>query len=221
MIPAALNGALAAVTTMDWDKGVNTMMASVGDLVCKMAGIQLAVKGHVHLWSHRPAVFLFNHQSSADLFIMAKLLRKDARGVAKKELKTMPVIGQLMQAAGVIFLDRQNREKAIEALKPAVEALQKDTSIIIAPEGTRSYNYQLGTFKKGAFHLAMQAGVPVVPVVINNAHDAMPRGSNLFRPTAVEVTVLPPIPTANWQAADLDRNITEVRGMFLEVLGQG
>ena len=118
------------------------------------------------------------------------------------------------------FLDRQDKEKAIEALKPAVEALKNGTSIIIAPEGTRSYDYNLGKFKKGAFHLAMQACVPVVPVVINNAHDAMPRGSNVFRPTAVEVTVLSPVPTAGWKVKDLDGHIERVRGMYLEVLGQ-
>jgi putative phosphoserine phosphatase/1-acylglycerol-3-phosphate O-acyltransferase len=215
-----MKGVLAGASTMNWNDGVNSMMASVGDLVCKMAGIQLAVKGHEYLWSHRPAVFLFNHQSSADLFIMAKLLRKDARGVAKKELKTMPLIGQLMQASGVIFLDRANREKAIEALRPAVDALKNGTSIIIAPEGTRSRDKNLGKFKKGAFHLAMQAGVPLVPVVINNASDAMPRGSNVFRPTAVEVTVLPPVSTEDWMLDELNDRIAAVRGMYLKVLGQ-
>ncbi|HFA49001.1 MAG TPA: HAD-IB family hydrolase [Bacteroidetes bacterium] len=220
LIPAALKGILAGLGAMSWDDGVNSMMASVGDLACKMAGIQVVVKGREHLWSQRPAVFLFNHQSNADLFIMAKLLRRDARGVAKQELKNMPIIGQMMQAAGVIFLDRSNREKAIEALKPAVEALKTGTSIIIAPEGTRSYDYKMGKFKKGAFHLAMQAGVPIVPIVIANAHDAMPRGKNVFRPTAVQVTVLPPILTKKWKVKDLNKHIKEVRGKYLEVLGQ-
>ena len=220
MFPAALKGVLAGVSTLNWNDGVNSMMASVGDLVCRMAGIQLAIKGHEHLWSHRPAVFLFNHQSSADLFIMAKLLRKDARGIAKKELKNMPLIGQLMQASGVIFLDRKNREKAIEALKPAVDALKNGTSIIIAPEGTRSRDKNMGKFKKGAFHLAMQAGVPIVPVVIANASDAMPRGTSVFRPTAVEITVLPPIPTEDWQVENLNEHIAEVRKLYLKVLGQ-
>lgn len=220
LFPAILTGVLSGTRSMNWNEGVNSMMATVGDFVCNMAGIMLSVKGHEHLWSHRPAVFMFNHQSSADLFIVAKLLRKDARGVAKMELKNMPIIGQMMQAAGVIFLDRGDRKKAIEALKPAVEALQNGTSIIIAPEGTRSYDYRLGPFKKGAFHLAMQAGVPVVPIVIANAHDAMPRGTNLFRPSVVEVTVLPPVPTDNWKKKDLDQHISDIRGNYLRVLGQ-
>ena len=185
-----------------------------------MAGIRLVVKGEENLWSQRPAVFIFNHQSSADLFIASKLVRKDARGIAKKELQMTPILGQLMTAAGVIFIDRNNREKAIEAMKPAVDALRKGTSIIIFPEGTRSYDYQLGQFKKGAFHLAMQAGVPLVPVVIKNAHDAMPRGTNVFRSTAVEVVVLPPVSTKRWKAENLDRQIAKVRNLFLKELGQ-
>ena len=68
--------------------------------------------------------------------------------------------------------------------------------------------------------MAMQAGVPLVPVVIRNAHDAMPRGSNVFRSTAIEVVVLPPVSTAGWKAKDLNENIAEVRQMFLQELGQ-
>jgi putative phosphoserine phosphatase/1-acylglycerol-3-phosphate O-acyltransferase len=132
----------------------------------------------------------------------------------------MPVIGQMMQAGGVIFIDRKDKDKAIEAMKPAVDALKNGTSIIIFPEGTRSYDYNLGQFKKGAFHLAMQAKVPLIPIVIKNAHDAMPRGTNIFRPTAVEINVLPPVPTKNWKKKDLDKNIAKVRKLFLEELGQ-
>lgn len=220
LFPAAIKGILTGASSMSWNDGVNSLMATVGDFVTTMAGIKLVVKGEEHLWTHRPAVFLFNHQSSADLFITAKLVRKDARGVAKKELKNMPILGQLMSASGVIFLDRKNKEKAIEALKPAVDALKNGTSILIAPEGTRSYSYKLGKFKKGAFHLAMQAGVPLVPIVIKNAHDAMPRGSNVFRPAAIEVVVLPPIQTEDWNVDDLNENVTMVREKYLKELGQ-
>ncbi len=220
LIPAVLSGIVGGARNMSWDEGVNSMMASVGDLVCAAAGIRLVVKGEEHLWEKRPAVFLFNHQSSADMFIAAKLIRKDAAGIAKKELKSMPIIGQLMAASGVIFIDRKDKEKAIEAMKPAVDALKNGTSIIIFPEGTRSYDYTLGNFKKGAFHLAMQAGVPLIPVVIKNAHDAMPRGTNVFRPAAIEVNVHPAIPTKKWKKKELDQRINEVRGLFLKELGQ-
>lgn len=220
LIPAALRGFTSGAVSMSFHEGINSMIASVGDFGTKLAGISLAIKGESNLWSHRPAIFLFNHQSSADFFIVAKLLRKDVRAIAKKELQSTPILGQMMTAAGVIFIDRSNREKAIEAMKPAVEALKGGTSIAIAPEGTRSYDYSLGPFKKGAFHLALQARVPIVPIVLKNAHDAMPRGSNVFRPTMVEVVVLDPIPTDNWEAVYLEQYIEEIRNKYLDELDQ-
>jgi len=220
LLPAAANGVLSGALTGSWNEGVNSMMATVGDLVTNMAGIRLVIKNKNNLWDNRPAVFIFNHQSSVDLFVVAKLIRENATGIAKKELKMMPIIGQMMAASGVIFIDRKNREKAIEALKPAVAALKSGTSIIIFPEGTRSKTYQLGKFKKGAFHLAMQAGVPIVPVVIRNAHDAMPRGSNIFRPTAIEVIAKPTISVADWTEENMNEKIAGVRQLFLDELGQ-
>ena len=220
LIPAAINGVMSGAFNMSWKDGVNSMMATVGDLVVKMAGLQLSVKGEEHLWSKRPAVFMLNHQSTVDMFVAAKLIRKDAVGIAKKELKNFPILGQLMTAAGVIFIDRQDKDKAIEAMKPAVEALQTGTSIIIFPEGTRSKSKKLGTFKKGAFHLAMEAGVPIIPIILRNAFDAMPSGSNVFRATAIEVKVLEPISTKRWKKETLNKNIEKVRNLFLKELGQ-
>lgn len=220
LLPAVFNSVISGTSNSSWSEGINALMSNTGDLVTKMAGIELVVHNEEYLWSHRPAVFIFNHQSNVDLFIVSKLIRKNATAIAKKELKYYPVIGQLMQAAGVIFIDRGNREKAIEAMQPAVDALKSGTSLIIFPEGTRSYSYELGKFKKGAFHLAMQAGVPIVPVVIRNAHDVMPRGTNVFRPSAVEVKVLKPVSTKRWTPENMDGHIDKIRKRYLKELGQ-
>ena len=220
LIPAAMRGFTSGALSLSFHEGINSMIASVGDFGTKVAGISLAIKGESNLWSHRPAVFLFNHQSSADFFIIAKLLRKDVRAIAKKELQSVPILGQMMNAAGVIFIDRSNRDKAIEAMAPAVDALRSGTSIAIAPEGTRSYDYSLGPFKKGAFHLAIQARVPIVPIILKNAHDAMPRGSNVFKPTMVEVVVMDPISTEDWEVVHLEKYIEEIRNCYLKELGQ-
>ena len=116
--------------------------------------------------------------------------------------------------------DRGNKEKAVASLKETTKTLQSGISIIIAPEGTRSYDYTLGTFKKGAFHLAMQAVVPIVPIVIINAHDVMPRGTAFLRSTAVEIRVLDPISTKGWNKKNMNKKIEEVRQLFLNELGQ-
>ena len=205
---------------MSLTEGIETMMASLGDFGTTVAGIKLAVKGEEHLWSSRPAVFILNHKSNADFLIALKLIRKEARGVAKKELEKMPIIGQMLAASGTIFLDRADKDKAIESLKPAIESLKMGTSVVIFPEGTRSYDYTLGKFKKGAFHMAMEAGVPLIPIILKNAHDVMPRGKNVFNPTLVEVIVLPPIHTHDWTKSNLDKKVTEVRNLFLKELKQ-
>lgn len=220
LIPAAMAGVAMGALNMSWGDGVNSMMSTVGDLGTAMAGIKLAIKGEENLWSQRPAVFILNHQSSADILIAAKLVRRDARGIAKKELQNTPILGQLLMASGAIFLDRQDKEKAIEAMKPAIDALKSGISIIIFPEGTRSGDQTLGKFKKGAFHLAMQAGVPLVPIIMRNAYEAMPKGASLFKPTLVEVVVLPPILTNDWKANELDERIGHIRNLFLSELGQ-
>jgi putative phosphoserine phosphatase/1-acylglycerol-3-phosphate O-acyltransferase len=118
-----------------------------------------------------------------------------------------------------VFIDRGDTQKAIEALKPAVAALREGRSIAIAPEGTRSRTGKLARFKKGAFHIAMQAGVPIVPIVFRNALDVLPRGAVVLRPATVEVVVLPPIDTRGWTRESLDQRIEEVRASYLEVLG--
>jgi putative phosphoserine phosphatase / 1-acylglycerol-3-phosphate O-acyltransferase len=98
--------------------------------------------------------------------------------------------------------------------------LKEGRSVCIAPEGTRSTSTHVGRFKKGAFHLAMQAGVPIVPIVIHNAIDVAPRGQFVFKPATVKVSVLPPIPTSNWRLENLDQHIESVRDQFLIELDQ-
>lgn len=215
--PSAVKGLIKGSLAMSRQEGANTTIASIGDLGTKLAGLDIAVKGKHNLVDHRPAIFCFNHQSSADFFILLKILRKDIAGIAKKELEYTP-LGPIFKAMGAIFIDRSNKTKAIAAMKPAVEALKNGTSIVIAPEGTRSGSKTLGTFKKGAFHLAMKAGVPIVPIVIKNAYMAMPKGSKIFKPTHIEVVVLDPVDTSEWRSKHIDTYVEEVRNLFLKEL---
>ncbi|MCA0133543.1 HAD-IB family hydrolase [Winogradskyella alexanderae] len=215
--PSAVKGVIRGLMTMSRQEAANTTFATIGDLGSRMAGMDIAVRGKHNLEEIRPAVFCFNHQSAADFFIVMKLIRHDFTGVAKKELERTP-IGPIFKALGAIYVDRANREKAIEAMKPAVEALKNGISVAIAPEGTRSGSKALGPFKKGAFHLAMQAGVPIIPIVIKNAYMAMPKGSSMFRPTHIEVVVLDPVDTSLWKRKNLNKHIEDVRNLYLNEL---
>jgi putative phosphoserine phosphatase/1-acylglycerol-3-phosphate O-acyltransferase len=211
-------GAAIGLLTGDRRRGAN-IAASVGpDLALALAGVELNVTGREHLWSHRPAVFIFNHQSSIDVAVIGSLVRRDLTGVAKQEASRDPRFAPIGYVADVVYIDRSNSREARAALEPAVDRLRNGTSIAIAPEGTRSPTPRLGPFKKGAFHLAMQAGVPIVPVVIRNAGDVMWRRSLVIRPGTIDVAVLEPISTEDWTAEEIGARAQEIRERFVETV---
>tara|TARA_R110002126_G_scaffold10236_22_gene46027 strand:+ start:10673 stop:12379 length:1707 start_codon:yes stop_codon:yes gene_type:complete len=202
-------------------EAMNFSTGLFGDIATALTGCELEVTGEENLWTSRPCIFVFNHQSKADVMILAKLIRRDMGGVAKKEVRDTPIIGKLMELAGTVFIDRANAGSAIKAMAPLIDAVKNDgKSIVIAPEGTRTLSPKLGPFKKGAFHMAIQAGVPIVPIVIHNAGDVAPKNEFLMRPAKVRVDVLPAVDTSKWSARTMNQHVAEVRGMFLEALGQ-
>ena len=202
-------------------EAMNFSTGLFGDLATALTGCELEVTGEENLWTSRPCIFVFNHQSKADVMILAKLIRKDMGGVAKKEVRDTPVIGKLMELAGTVFVDRANAGSAIKAMAPLIDAVKIDgKSIVIAPEGTRTLSPKLGPFKKGAFHMAIQAGVPMVPIVIHNAGDVAPKNEFLMRPAKVRVDILPAVDTSKWSIRTINKHVAEVRGLFLEALGQ-
>jgi putative phosphoserine phosphatase/1-acylglycerol-3-phosphate O-acyltransferase len=220
LVPSLWAGVGVALANRSRRDGVNVALSTWSDIATALAGIELEVEGEANLWSHRPAVFIFNHQSAVDTLLVAKLLRRDFTGIAKQEVRQNPLFGPAFAFAGVVFIDRADSGRAIKALEPAVQALREGRSIAIAPEGTRSRTQQLGRFKKGAFHIAMQAGVPIVPIVFENALDVLPRGALVLRPANVRAVVLPPIDTTEWTREGLDGEIEAIRKRYLEVLGE-
>jgi putative phosphoserine phosphatase/1-acylglycerol-3-phosphate O-acyltransferase len=200
----------------------NFSFSLFADTASALIGLNLRVKGEEHLWSHRPAVFVFNHQSKADVVIVAKLLRRDIAGIGKQEIKKEnPLIGTVLEMGGVVLIDRANAKSAIEAITPLVDIMRDEgRSVVLAPEGTRTVSPKLAPFKKGAFHLAMQAGVPMIPIVIRNAGDVAPKGDFVFRAATVDVEVLPPVDTSKWRPETVEDHVREVRNMFARTLGQ-
>lgn len=196
-----------------------SVAASVGsELGLAAAGVRLQVHGQENLWKARPAVFVFNHQSQLDVLILSALLRSDFTAVAKRELKHDPVFGPMGWLADVAYVDRGNTKQAKQALAPAVDSLREGRSLVISPEGTRSPTPRLLPFKKGAFHVALQARVPMVPIVIRNAGELMPAHSLLVSAGTLQVAVLPPVSTARWTVRTVDAHVDEVRQMFLTTL---
>ncbi|MGE4424854.1 MAG: HAD-IB family hydrolase [Solirubrobacteraceae bacterium] len=195
--------------------------AGVGsDLALALTGVDVrVVAGREHLWSARPCVFVFNHQSGIDVPVMMHLLRTGFTGVAKKEVRSNPVFGPLLRLGDVAFIDRSDIKQAREAMAPAVRKVREErVSLAISPEGTRSVSPRLGPFKKGAFHIAMQAEVPMVPIVLRNAGEVMWGNTQRIRPGRIDVAVLAPIDTGGWRRETLDEHVADVRDRFVATL---
>ena len=179
LLPSAAAGLGVALFNRSRRDGVNVAGSTWAELSTALAGIDLRVEGEEHIWSNRPAVFIFNHQSAVDAVLVLKLLRRDITGIGKAEIRNNPIFGPVFGAAGVVFVDRDRpRRRRSKRWSPQSRPCATGRSIAIAPEGTRSRTPTLGRFKKGAFHIAMQAGVPIVPIVFRNALDVLPRGAS-------------------------------------------
>jgi putative phosphoserine phosphatase / 1-acylglycerol-3-phosphate O-acyltransferase len=218
--PGLAAGLATLAATRDRRRAINRAIELWGEHGTRACGVTFDVAGREHL-RLRPAVFVFNHQSGADPFLLCALLRRDIVGVAKIEIRRNPVLGPAFAFADTVFVDRGDREQSVAALGPAIETLRRGLAILIAPEGHRSAGYEVGPFKKGAFWIAMGARVPIVPIVLHNAREVLPRGGWLMRSARVQVSVLAPIPTTGWHPANLAERVAEVRERFVETLAKG
>lgn len=170
----------------------NLQTRLLGDVGRGLSGLTFEIEGEDYLSAARPAVFIFNHQSLLDAIVIAHLLRRDAVGFCKHEAANAPLLGRLLRQMDTVFVDRDSGDQA-GTLKRALAVIQEGRSLVIAPEGTRSTLGDLQPFRHGAFWLAKKAGVPIIPLVLHNMKDALPKGGLLIRPATVRVSVLPPI----------------------------
>jgi len=142
-----------------------------------------------------PQVVASNHISWFDVFALAAVIEVPYHFVAKKELLRIPLFGAAMEGAGHITIDRSNREKAIESLRAAGEKIRRSPgAVVIFPEGTRSRNGRLQPFKKGAFVLAAESGVAIVPTAVTGSFEIMAKGSWRISPRTIHIHFLAPIP---------------------------
>ncbi|NGY06778.1 HAD-IB family hydrolase [Solimonas terrae] len=199
-------------------RAVDFIAATSSDAALAILGIDVEVRGEEHLWAHRPCVFIVNHQSKFDMYLMMYLVRRGFTGVAKAEAANTPGFKTFLKMADMAFVERGHSNQAIEALSQAVERLQRGLCVAIAPEGTRSYSPRIGAFKKGAFHMAHQARVPVVPVVFRNTGEVMGRNDQMMRAGTVQVAVLPPVQVVHWKVKDFGANVEAVRQDMIATL---
>lgn len=178
----------------------------------KLAAAKIRVEGQENIPTDSAAIYMANHSSNFDILSLYAALPVQFRWLAKKELFKIPIFGASLKRSGYIPVERTDSRKALVALKAAAKRVIAGTSVVVFPEGTRSPDGNLLPFKGGGFILAVQSGVPVVPVVIVGTRDINPKGSLTVRSAEVLIRILPPIDTAGLKSSDRDRLSDEVRG---------
>jgi len=187
--------------------------------VLRMSGVRVQLHAPDRAqWPHR-AVIVANHQSWFDVFALAATLPVSYRFVAKEELSRIPVFGTAWQACGHVSLPRKDRSRAIRSLKRASDQVREGKSaIILFPEGTRSPDGRLRAFKKGAFVLAINNEVPVIPLGISGSRHVMPKGSFRIRPGEIRIRVGDPIPTADLEHRHRDALLARTRAAVVSLM---
>jgi 1-acyl-sn-glycerol-3-phosphate acyltransferase len=184
----------------------------------RLSGVRLDVSGLEKIPHGRAAIYMPNHQSNCDPPAVISIL-PDVLVLAKQEFFRVPVLGTAMVMRGFIPVDRKNREKAIAAVEQAVESMKAGNSFLAFPEGTRSPDGRLQTFKKGLFVMAIKAGALIVPISVSGARKVMPKGTFAIHPGRVRITIHDPISAADYTLERRKELIEVTRQAILKGLG--
>ncbi len=184
-------------------------------LILTTSGIRTRVEGVENLAPLKTAIYCANHQSAMDIPILFVNLPVQFRFVAKRSLFKMPFLGWHLKRSGHIPVDRERPREALRSLDEAAEKIRAGSSVILFPEGHRSRNGKIGQFKSGSFYLAIQSGVPVVPITLNGTRAVLKPDTYHVRAGQTEMIVHPPIPTSGLTLRDVDALSGKVRALII------
>ena len=183
-------------------------------------GIDVKVIGEEKL-KNKPFIIISNHQSTLDIVVLGRMFPKGCTVTAKKSLKYIPLLGWFMALSGTFFLDRSNREKSVKTLNKGLQQIkEKKRALWIFPEGTRSYATDLNIlpFKKGAFHMAQQGNIPIIPIVVSNTSTIMNPKNKVFNRGVITIKVLDPVSAEGLAKEDVGKFSETIRESMLKEL---
>jgi 1-acyl-sn-glycerol-3-phosphate acyltransferase len=187
----------------------------------KILGIRMEVQGRERFDRNKTYIFMPNHLSFLDGPLMLWLIPQNPRVIAKKQISRIPVFGIGMKYLEFIYVDRKGENSGKESIKKAVLLIrEKGYSFLIFPEGTRSRDGRLRAFRRGGFYMALESGVPIVPVSIQGAYEIMPRRKFFVRRGRISVTFHKPVPVGAYSLETMPRLMKEVRDIILSGLNE-
>lgn len=178
-------------------------------IICRVALCKINVVKKGNLDPNKSYVFVPNHQSAFDIFLIYGYLGHNIKWVQKQELRKIPFVGKASEMAGHVFVDQSSLKSMKETIKKAEEKITDGVSMTIFPEGQRTYTGKMGRFKRGAFIIAKEMGLPVVPITVNGAYDVMKIHTYLVNPGKLELIVHEPIPTKDLSDEELPEVIKQ------------
>jgi 1-acyl-sn-glycerol-3-phosphate acyltransferase len=181
----------------------------------RLSAVDVRVTGREHLEPDQTYVFISNHRSYLDTATLFAYTGRRLGLLAKKELLRVPILGYGMGFVNIMAIDRSNSERARQTVEAATERIRSGISFGVFAEGTRAKPGEFLPFKKGAFYMAAQAGVPIVPVAIKNSDYLMGKGTGEARSGTIEMIMLPPVPTAGCSTdQDVKRLVNRVHALI-------
>jgi 1-acyl-sn-glycerol-3-phosphate acyltransferase len=184
-----------------------------------LVSVKVEVTGLDRLDPNQTYIFTPNHQSLIEVPLFVTYLGRNPAYLGKKEVFKYPVFGRGIRLIGVVPVDRSNSPAAVESAKLATENLRRGKSYVVYPEGTRSKDGGLLPFKKGAFMMAIDAGVPIVPITVSGATKIMPKGEVKVFPSTVRITIHEPIDTAGYSKENVVELMGKAREKVFSALG--
>ena len=212
--------AIAALMFRGWTRrNLQLLIRIWGRVPLCLAGVRVDLHGREHLEASGPKLFLFNHVSTLDLFLLAAYAPPSPCVAYKREFRRIPGIGWALIALGMIEVDRSDAERAIESLSRAGDRMQAEKlTLMMAPEGTRSRRGGLQQIKKGPFHVAIATRAPIYPIIWRGIEALNPMGSWLIRSGEIRADCLAPMDTSGWETETITEHIRDTRAVFLRYL---
>lgn len=180
-------------------------------IVCRAALCPISVKGSEKLDKNKAYIFTPNHQSAVDIFLIYGYLGQNIKWVQKHTLRRIPFVGKASEIAGHVFVNQSSLKSMIETIKKAKEELQEGVSMVIFPEGSRTEDGKMGRFKKGAFIIAKEMNLPIVPVTLNGPFNVMKIHTHLINPGKMELIIHDPISTENMTDEEISALVEKTR----------
>ena len=165
--------------------------------ILRVSGVRLVIHNPERMSETDGHVYIANHVSWYDIFALAAVIPRYT-WIAKAELRKIPVFGPAAAAAGIVFIDRDNKKAAFESYKAVAADVRRGRSVVICPEGTRGRDYHLRPFKKGPFVLAIASEASIIPTIVYGTREVMPKGSFTVRPGIVHIHFLEPVETRGY-----------------------